>query len=212
MTRPPQAAIVLMARPPARGTVKSRLAAAIGPDRALAVYQRLLERVRVVAHAAAERTGAVVVWATVGDDGPRWSRGFDPDAADHLQQPEGDLGSRMRAVFEQLLAAYGPVMMVGADAPDLEPDDLVAAHDIARRDLVAFIPASDGGYIAVAMQHLAMPVFFDHPWGNPTVLSETQKALDKAGISWWASSPRHDLDTAEDLKRFPWLESPSDRA
>lgn len=179
MTAPPRAAIVLMARPPVRGAVKTRLAAEIGPDRALAVYQRLLERVRGVAHAAAERTSATVVWATVGDDGPIWSRRFDPNAADHLRQPEGDLGARMRAVFERLLAAHRPVIMVGVDAPDLEPDDLVAALDMARRGLVAFVPASDGGFIAVAMQHLAAPVFFSMTGADRRFFRKRRKLLTK---------------------------------
>lgn len=211
MTAAPTPAIVVMARVPERGKVKTRLAAEVGADRALQVYVRLLGRTRVVTQAAAAATGATVYWAVTG-------RG----AVDHFaafatpvcvfEQTGDDLGTRMRHACERLLAGHSPVIIVGADSPDIEADDVVTALANTTDVQVTFIPSTDGGYVAIAMQTLAAAAFFDHGWGGPMVLKNSFAALCAAGFQPLCLPARHDLDDADDLRAFPWLESPLFRA
>jgi rSAM/selenodomain-associated transferase 1 len=200
-----------MARVPERGNVKTRLSAAIGPDRALAIYVRLLERTRKVVHEAAARTHAAVFWGGTGPAAADWFARFDT-AAEAFAQDGGDLGARMRHACERLLASHRPVIIVGADSPDLTADDLTEALACAAQDQIVFVPAADGGYVAVAMQTLAEPVFFDHGWGSASVLKNSLSALHQDGFQTLCRPVRHDLDEVQDLDRFPWLESPPFRA
>lgn len=200
-----------MARVPQRGHVKTRLAAAIGPDRTLAVYERLLERTRTVVHDAAARIHATVFWGGTGPNASDWFSRFDP-AAEVFEQDGDDLGARMRHACERLLATHRPVIVVGADSPELTAEDLTEALACVVDAQVVFIPAADGGYIAVAMQELAAPVFFDHGWGGTGVLRSSLTALHSHGFQTLCRPVRRDLDEVKDLDRFPWLESPLFRA
>ncbi len=177
----------------------------------MAIYERLLERTREVIHAAAARVNAAIYWAGTGAGAVEWFTQFDPEA-DAFAQAGPDLGARMRHACERLLAKYRPVIIVGVDSPDLTADDLVEALACTVDVQVVFIPSVDGGYIAVAMQELAAPVFFNHKWGSSDVLNNSLTALRRAGFEAVCRPTKHDLDEVADLDHFPWLESPQFRA
>lgn len=203
-----------MAKAPRPGQVKRRLAHDIGAEAACAVYERLLEHSRAVAHQAANKLGGDLVWSVTGDGAEAWIRAFDPvggPVSGHALQRGADLGTRMRTAFEDNLAPGRPVLMLGCDAPEIGVETLAEALQALRDTDVVFVPAHDGGYVLIGMQTLAVEAFFDHGWGGKNVLERSLAALIGAGRRACCLKAMHDLDTIEDLRRFPWLEAPSNR-
>lgn len=202
--------IILFARGPVVGRVKSRLARRLGRRAACFWYRRLLET--TLGNALA--TGfPVELWATPHRNHP-WLRGLcrRHGVALHLQ-PTGDLGQRML----QALNRPGRVLLIGADCPALPASVMcqAAAAPLEHDDLLV-VPAEDGGYVLVAAEQAPRRAFCRIPWGTPLVLRHTRRQmargrgrLQELGRSW-------DVDQAADLHRLlrqqvlrPWCRVPA---
>lgn len=193
-----ETALIVFTRPPLPGQVKTRLAAHIGPDAALAVHRRLLDHT-----AALVRTwpGPVHVYlAAAPPSGWAWP---DPDSPWQLQAP-GDLGQRMADALERTLAASPAAMLIGTDCPALLPSHLQRlAGQLADQDAVLG-PAVDGGYYLIGMHHVLPSLFADLPWSTDQVAALTRQRLRAAGWSWAEGPLLRDLDTPEDLQAHGW--------
>src|SRR5262249_54560042 len=139
--------LVVMAKSPQPGAVKTRLAAIVGADAACALYRAFLADL-------ADRFAAApwsLVWAVT------------PDAADltpyvgragrRVPQGRGDLAERMRHCFTELIGAGARrVVMIGADAPHLDEARLAAAFAALDEQDAVFVPTRDGGYCLVGLR------------------------------------------------------------
>ena len=137
--------LALFVKTPGRSPVKSRLWPAIGRKAAEALYLDCAEAGAEVARAL-QRAGTLhAYWAVAEaeDDAPPVWRELP-----RLPQGEGDLGERMAAVYDALLARHGAALLVGTDVPHLPPEALAEACDAlssARADVVLG-PSDDGGF------------------------------------------------------------------
>jgi len=189
--------LAVFARRPERGKVKTRLAAEIGPDAALAAYRECLHAVAAQAARVCPQGGlrGIMVFGT--PDGsvkdlsayfPRWSA--------FLDQGEGDLGERMLRVFRM----SAPALLIGTDAPDLPDSHLEQAfRDLETHDLVLG-PAEDGGYVLIGMREALPQIFREVPWSTPDVLRVTRERA--TGLSVSLLPPWYDVDTKADLERW----------
>jgi len=186
--------LVIFAKAPRAGTVKTRLAAAIGTTRATQIYRQLLQH----------------TLSQVGHD-PRWTvwLAVSPDAAadmplpwhgqaDHvIKQGRGDLGDRMERMFVHL--PRGPVVIIGSDLPQLRRAHIVQAFKSLNETDVVFGPAEDGGYWLVG--HRRRPyrkgLFNNVHWSSATTLSDTLANLNGQSVSFLQEL--RDLDTVDDL-------------
>jgi len=168
--------LVLFARAPMRGAVKTRLAADIGKDAALAFYRRTL-------HDVLWRLGRDARWQTwlavtpdrAAYDPPLWPAV--PGVA-LIPQGGGDLGARMARPLREL--PPGPVVIVGSDIPDLGPGHVMDAFAALGRHDMVFGPAADGGYWLVgARRSPVVPhgLFENIRWSSPHALSDTLAGL-----------------------------------
>lgn len=214
-----------MARWPAPGRCKRRLAAGCGPVRAAAVQALLTAHTLATAVLARRRMQAedparllTVVLAADGI-GPRaarrWGRRLGADRV--RRQGRGSLGLRMRR--QLLLSRRGgarAVVLIGSDLPGLEAADLLeafAALEQAARERTALVlgPACDGGYWLIGMEGAAGPAapagLFSGAgaaigWGGPQVLAHTLAAADSAGLAVRLLAERADLDRPADLEAW----------
>ncbi len=194
----PQRALVVFARAPEPGRVKTRLAREIGEAAALEVYRELgtavmaaVGRLRdcevLVAYTPADREGVVRGW--LGS-----APGYEP-------QPDGDLGARMLgAIAGRCAAGAERVVVIGTDCPDLDPELLEAAFARLDRNDAVFGPAADGGYYLVGMKRPIPELFREIPWSTPATLSATLARAAGAGVSVALLEERRDVDTAEDWR------------
>jgi rSAM/selenodomain-associated transferase 1 len=191
------ATIVIFARAPVAGQVKTRLAKAIGEDKALALYEAFLDDVcQLTAGLGARR-----VLAVAGDiDHPSLVHLGKSQRLELVPQGEGDLGARLeRAVTREL--GRGPVVIIGSDAPTLPRAELHRALGaLVDHDFVVG-PARDGGYWLIGAR-VTPPadLFSDIAWSTPEVLPRT---LERLGDRSYVLLAEHDdVDTGEDLARL----------
>ena len=188
--------IIVFARQPELGKVKTRLAAGIGEARALAVYQELLAITREAINAAGV---AATVWLA-GIDGrddyeAEWP-GFTCQA-----QPAGDLGQRMSTAFATAFAEGARrVIIVGTDCPELSELHLRQAFEQLQTHDVVLGPAEDGGYYLLGMRGQLHPALFaNKAWSTSTVLADTLADARRLGLRVTLLPELSDIDHAADL-------------
>lgn len=196
----PQARILIFAKTPVPGRVKTRLIPVLGPAGAAALQRRLLERILHLAMDA--RLCPVECWYWPSLDDPafeRW-RG-DPDLSFH-RQPAGDLGERMCAAAARALRAAQRVLIIGADCPLWTGQDLEAALAALDDHDAVVTPAEDGGYLLLGLRRAAAELFDGVPWGTDRVMAETRARLAGLGWRWRELRTLWDVDRPEDLARL----------
>ena len=183
--------VALFARWPEAGKAKTRLIPAIGADAAAALHKRLTERTVATVLAA----GMACEVRSTGAETAAFRDWLGPHVT-IVDQGDGDLGDRLARA-----AATLPVLLLGADIPDLAPGHLHAAVAALRDHRAVIGPAEDGGYWLLGLSAPA-PVFDGIDWGTETVFAATVARLAPA-------TPRlallADLDRPEDLARWPEL-------
>ena len=190
--------VLVFAKAPVAGQVKTRLAGAIGADAAAELYRRLAWRTLRVACAVAPQ--AVELWCA-----PDTTHGFfvqctrEFGVTVHPQVGE-DLGSRMALALEQALGRADRAVLIGTDCPDYDACYLRSAFSslCAGRDVVLG-PAQDGGYALIGMSSLWAEVFRDIPWGSSGVLAQTRRRLAALGLDWHELPWVRDIDRPEDV-------------
>lgn len=190
------AGLAIFVKTPGHSPLKTRLAQAIGRDAAEAFHRHAAAAVAdVVMQAQAKMPGLVAYWAVA-----------EPDALDapiwrdlpRIAQGDGDLGARMRSVCESLRERHGRALLVGADAPQLRADDVLAACTALDTHDHAIGPSEDGGFWLFGTR-IAVP---EHAWSDtPWSQSDTaMRFLDALGDSPVATLRRLcDVDTVDDL-------------
>lgn len=187
-------AVLLFARAPYVGRVKTRLAEEVGPARALAAYRVMGRR---VADAVATRF-PLTVWYTPPDAGSAMHDWL----GTHRYRPQspGDLGARLAgAVAAHFAEGDGPVIAIGADAPSVNADVVSEAVRALEAADVALGPCPDGGYYLIGLRAAVPEAFADIPWGGPEVMRVTIARCHEAGRTVALLAERRDVDTAEDL-------------
>lgn len=193
----PRAQLVVFARAPRYGTVKSRLAAEIGTAGARQAY-------RAMTAAVLAQVGDTSLWKTEIAVTPGTCRGgrFWGTQTARCAQGAGDLGRRMATALAER-ACQGPVAIVGTDIPAMTRGHVRAAFDLLLRHDVVFGPAADGGYWLVGVrQRLPQPVidrlFANVRWSTADALGDTLRNL-RPGLRAGFAATLGDVDTAEDL-------------
>jgi rSAM/selenodomain-associated transferase 1 len=206
MTATARPALLVFAKEPTPGGVKTRLAASVGAARAAQVYRELTTL--TLTHAAAARRAGVIdrieLWCTPSADSS-YFRGLAAVTGASLHaQAEGDLGARMANAIADALTRASAVLLVGSDCPLLDAHWLAnAAALLAHHDAVLG-PAEDGGYVLVGARRL-LP-FAEIRWSSPHAFDDTTAGLVRAGIHWAALPVLWDVDEPADLARWEALQ------
>jgi rSAM/selenodomain-associated transferase 1 len=195
--------LLVFARAPVPGAVKTRLIPALGADAAADLHARLLARTLETACAA--NLAPVELWCTPDADHPAFAGAAGRLGVTLRVQPAGDLGHRMRVALESTLADGGRAVLIGCDCPVLSVDDLAGAFSALADHDVVLGPAEDGGYVLIGARRVT-PVLFDGiDWGGPRVLRQTRGRLVALGWRWHELRTLWDVDRPEDVVRFEEL-------
>jgi len=188
--------LVLFAREPVAGRVKTRLAAALGRGPAALLYAAFLEDL-----SGALRGPWEGVVAHDGVAGPRLRAAFG-DGWRFAPQGEGGLGERMaRAAASALSDGAGRVVLAGSDAPTLTAREVEAAFDALVAADVVFAPSPDGGFSLVGLRPPADPaaLFSGVAWSSALAFRETRGNAERAGLAVALLPAVPDVDVAGDL-------------
>jgi len=198
--------LIVFARLPVEGRVKTRLAETLGTTAALEAYRRLLGATL----ALADHT--VLECRELRFDAPdgalpeaAWALPATLRARGWLVGPQQgpDLGDRMHEALGTALSAGDTPVLIGCDCPVLTPDDLAEAFAALHEHDAVFAPAEDGGYALVGVSRPLPGIFTAMPWGTAGVMPETRTRLLQEGRRFHELRTVWDVDVQADWER--WL-------
>lgn len=187
----------IFAKPPLPGTVKTRLIADIGADKAARVYRYCLEYTLAVARQSG--LDYQVFLTEESDDSL-----FQGEAYSLQKGP--DLGARMYHAFRQLLERGSDgALIIGTDCLDLTSMHLqAAAQSLSDHELV-LLPAIDGGYALIGCTAIDPALFDNLRWSSDQVYRQTTANARKLNYRIKSLEPVRDIDTLRDLEHYPEL-------
>ena len=168
--------VIVFAKAPRLGQVKSRLAAGIGALAALRFHRETTQRVVGLL----SRDGRWRTTLAITPHTPRHGRFWNPELP-RLDQGSGDLGRRMARAFRA--PERGPTIIVGSDIPDLTARHIWAAFRALGDADAVFGPARDGGYWLIGLKRsrpLPAGLFAGVRWSSPHALADTRATLPRS--------------------------------
>jgi len=201
MTRSDETAVIIFARAPRPGAVKTRLIPLLGVEGAAALHVRLLERTLDTARAASSRR--IELHGTPDIDDPFFRFCAGHFAVALAAQAGDDLGARMLAAFASVLATHPRALLLGSDCPALTARHLQQADGALRDGADAvFVPCEDGGYALIGLQRPEARLFDGIAWGGENVMADTRTRLTGLGWRWRELETLWDVDRPEDYRRL----------
>lgn len=187
-------ALIIFAKNPEAGKVKTRLAATIGEEEALAIYYRLLSHTAiVVSHLPMDK---FVFYA-----GPVIPKDTWEEAIFFKEKQKGnDLGERMKEAFENLFdKGYRKIVIIGTDCPEITSGIIERAFTCLDTHEVVIGPARDGGYYLLGMKQIHVSLLQNMPWSTSAVLKETTERCQALQVSYTLLPTLNDIDEEKDL-------------
>ncbi|TAN13047.1 MAG: glycosyltransferase [Chitinophagaceae bacterium] len=182
---------------PVLGKVKTRLARTIGEEKALDVYQFLLQHtLQITLPLVYDK---IVYYSAFIPEKDEWS------ASGYRQELQfgKDLGERMFHAFQhEFKNKYESIGIIGSDCGELTTGIVVEGFNKLKQSEVVIGPATDGGYYFLGMRQLHKNIFNRKEWGSSTVLADTVSELDNACVTYDLLPQLHDIDREEDLQHI----------
>ena len=195
---PAQRLLILFAKTPTAGQVKTRIGAEAGFEQAAKIYETMLETILLAS----------------GGDG-RWQRLValtpESDAAwftgrnlPFIRQQGQTIGERMgNALSEGFRQGAAQVMVIGSDIPELGEAEIAAAFSRLDTEPAVVGPSIDGGFYLFAAtrqvgQQAVRVLQADIPWSTPQVLASVHSLCRQQSLPLFPLPPKRDIDSYED--------------
>lgn len=197
-------ALIIFAREPVPGKVKTRLARDVGEQAAAELYAAMLADVLEKA-VSLDDVRLLVFWALetgILPDGPEFQ------GLEMLEQQGADLGERMKNAFIRAFnLGIDACCCIGSDLPDLPLDYIRQAfRELEQPETdVVFGPAEDGGYYLVGMKKINDRLFADIAWSTPLVLETSLEHARELKLNTCLLPVWYDIDLIGDLRRLASL-------
>ena len=192
-------ALAIFLKNPRLGAVKTRLAAAIGDQKALEIYTRL---VALTLKAAKEVSASRhLFYSDTLESAPK-----DLQAEPHIQIGSG-LGERMNNAFNELLDNYHRVVLIGSDLPESSATLIDEAFEKLDTNDLVIGPAEDGGYYLIALKAPQPALFTAIEYSNAEVFEQTIVRGEAEKLKVALLKKLRDVDTLADLSHFDFLSS-----
>lgn len=193
--------LIVFAREPLPGAVKTRLAASIGDRAAAELYETMLRDVLETSRQLGD-VETVVFWDCEEEALPLLAERY---RCNSRRQSQGDLGQRMQAAFGEMFAnGCEACCIVGSDAPDLPASYILESYRLLGllQTGAVFGPARDGGYYLLGLRQVWPQLFMNIPWSSADVLERSLAAALVSGVATELLPEWQDIDTLEDLNAF----------
>ncbi len=194
--------LVIVAKEPVPGKVKTRLFPKLSPAVAADLYRCFLhDRIQEVS--TLNEVDRAIAY-TPEDVGKTFAT-LALDGFELFAQQGKHLGERLNNIFlEKLSQGYNAVSIVDSDSPDLPKSLIKESFELllSKRADIVFGPCYDGGYYLVGMRKPHPELFRNIPWSTENVLSATLEKARKMGLNVKLLTRWNDLDTFEDLLEF----------
>ena len=189
--------LLVFCKNPTKGQVKTRLAQSIGDEKALYIYQKLLEK---TASILKDLNCAITIYyseSTVENDF------FSNDKVVKKVQKGKDLGERMGNAFKEAFQTFNKVVIIGTDLWTVEAGDIEKAFNALNNNTAVIGPSLDGGFYLLGLTRYLPSLFKNKLWGTGEVLEKTVSGLSEEKVFFLVE--KNDIDTIEDLQQHPDL-------
>jgi len=185
--------LIMFAKYPEKGKVKTRLAKDIGDEEAVKLYKEFVAML-VKEHASASY--GFKIYATPDHRKDKFRTMY--SWISFSSQVGYDLGERMYNALRTELQEHDKVIIIGSDLPVLSCSEIAKAFEMLDNHDVVLGPAMDGGYYLIGM-NAPQRIFSGIRWSTTTVLEQTMNRIKRQRLSHTLLDLKQDIDTVEDL-------------
>ena len=193
--------LLVFAKSPEPGQVKTRLIPDIGVDAATNLYKELLTRTlnTSVNSIFSEKQ----LWISGNKEHSFFDSFHKINHFKVMPQTGKDLGERMYKAFNEALNENHHAVLIGCDCPELNISDFQSAVAMLESDKDLVLgPAEDGGYYLIGLKKNHIELFTDVEWGSDTVFSKTISIAEKLNLNIGLLTKRSDIDRVADLQAY----------
>lgn len=202
-------ALVIGAKEPVPGAVKTRLGRTLGHDRAAALYRAFLADLAARFRSSA---GYDLLWA-YAPAGADWCAvvGDGGAGAGAFPQVGPDWTERQRHIFrETAVRGYMHTVLIASDSPQLSRPTVAVAFAALSTHTAVLVPTYDGGYSLIG-QRRGVDILADTPMSTGTVCTDLHANARRQGQAMSLLPPTWDVDEAADLAHLAaYLAGPHD--
>jgi rSAM/selenodomain-associated transferase 1 len=198
--------IIIMAKVPVYGTVKTRLAPMLSPAQAAQIAAAFLEDTLEKSMSVA--SDVMLAYAPPGGEKrlhALLAPGLHPSSLLWLAQRGNDLGTRLElAAAHGFAAGFAPLLIIGADSPTLPRTVLKSAiQELSNKtsDLVLG-PAEDGGFYLLGLRAMQRNLYRNVTWSTPDVQAQVKANAESLNLRMTILAEWHDVDTPDDLQKL----------
>lgn len=189
--------LIIFAKEPKKGAVKTRLLEAFSEEKCLLLYKEFLRN--TVDLARNIKCSQRIIAYDSGNQMPLFLKKIAGEF-EFYQQEGSDLGEKMFNAFKSFSAKNIKTVIIGSDSPYLPRVYLNKAFDELDKNDLVLGPAYDGGYYLIGLKRPCKKIFQNIKWSSRGVFKATLKKAKRlkkraAVLDFW-----YDIDTPEDLK------------
>jgi rSAM/selenodomain-associated transferase 1 len=193
-------AIVIMAKEPRPGLVKTRMVSDLDPIAVSKIYLGfLMDRIQQVReildvdHYIAYTPGKAV----------DFFKEMALESFNLIPQNGRDLGERLSNISHQLFdKGYKKIAIMDSDSPNLPSRFITSSFFYLDSSDIVLGPCEDGGYYLIGLSHDIPEIFADIPWSTSEVVAVTKERANSEGKSIKFLEKWYDVDTKDDLARL----------
>jgi uncharacterized protein len=201
-------ALLIFIKNPELGKVKTRLAATMGNEKALEVFKKLL--VSIHDKSLKVKSDKLLFYSSFVNKNDIWENNI---FEKKLQNQSLDLGQRMLSAFEEARdLGYAKALIVGSDIYEVSSEILQKGFELLKDSDTVLGPTHDGGYYAMGFNFekinaptFLQDIFLNKTWSHEHVAQEALNVINSFSYTCHLLPTLHDIDTEDDLKRFPNL-------
>ena len=191
--------LVIMAKAPRLGSVKTRLTESLSPKAVTELYRCLLNDTIDLAQALDHVEIAMMCPASDVDD---LSRAVAKTVRIVPQTGQG-LAAGLASVFNHFATSgQQRVIAFNSDSPHLPPSVLETAFDVLEASDLVVGPTHDGGYYLVGAKASHSDLFASDGMGTANALEALLTRARALGLSVHLADPFYDIDVESDLTRL----------
>ena len=197
-------AIAIFARLPAKGRVKTRIARALGPQRARELHRACLQSTALLVDSLPRGIDRFLYCTGKPERARLAARRLGlPNSLQVREQAGGSLGRRLAKALEALLGeGYERVLFLGSDSPTVSRRSLLRAAGALDYSHAVIGPAEDGGYYLLGARVFRPEMFSGIDWGTDRAFEQTRAGMRKAGLRVTVLSQWYDVDRPDDLLKL----------
>jgi rSAM/selenodomain-associated transferase 1 len=186
--------LIIFYRNPVIGKVKTRLAATVGNQKALDIFQKLALHTRHITENLPQ--DKIVFYTDAIDLMDMWPNATYLKA---LQQGE-DLGEKMqRAFLAGFETGYSAICIIGTDCYELSEEVVAQGFEALKSAEAVIGPARDGGYYLLGLKRPHQRIFENKEWSTGTVSQQTIKDFETLDLPYVKLPELRDIDLEDDL-------------